>query len=730
MNVRGRLTSIRFVLWAPALLFVLLATSTAMAATRDDVTVRSIGFALNSAAISREAARTLAEVRILAQRDSSSRVELVGHTCDLASSAYNERLARRRAEAARRWLVQADPTLAPRVAVASRGAAQPAVANVNDGDRARNRRVEVRVITTVRIAEPEVAVTITPATIFRGETALLTWTSRNARRVEIAPEPGRVDTEGSIEIRPANSQRFEATAVGEGGVAEREAAITVRVPPPTLRISAAPLAVAKGQPVTVSWTTTDADRVEIAGVGTELAASGSRVVTPGAPTTFAGVATGEGGRAEHAASVVVTPPPPTVTLTVSPATIDRGQSATLAWSSTDASFVEIAPGIGRTATSGSVAVSPSLATTYLATAVGEGGRDVAAASLGVHVPAPSVTLMASPVEVAQGGSTTLTWTSSNADFVEIAPGIGRVPASGTLEVRPAIATSYVATASGAGGRDAASASVAVRIPEPPPAPPAPPVVVPTVQEARVAVVADDGRFLTDLVRNDFQVVVDGETRQVLRVVYEQDARTAGVVLVLDRSASMAGAMPALRSAAERFVERKKDEDRVLVMAFSSSIDVLGDFNAERLSLVSAIRGITPQGQTRLYDALFTAADRAASSAPPRYILLMTDGVDEAGLFGSEGSRRTIEEAIRKANAAQATVFTVGLGGQCDTEVLRRIAEETGGSFYYAPDPATLGSIYERLSTGLLRGSYRIEYLSTGPDAERARIRANSGRVVD
>lgn len=734
MNVRGRLTSIRFALWAPVLLFVLLANSTAMSVTREEVAVRSIGFALNSAAISREAARTLAEVRVLAQRDSSSRVELVGHTCDLASSAYNERLAQRRAEASRRWLVQADPTLAPRVSVASRGAAQPAVSNVSDTGRARNRRVEIRIITTIPVADPEIAVSVTPATIFRGETAVLAWTSRHARRVEIAPEPGLVDTEGSIEIRPANSQRFQATAVGEGGVAEHAAEITVRVPPPTLRISASPLAVTKGQPITVSWTATDADRIEIAGVGIDLAPSGSRVVTPGSPTTFAGVATGEGGRAEHAATVVVTPPQPTVTLTVSPATIDRCQSATLTWSSTDASFVEIAPGIGRAATSGTLEVSPTLATTYVATAVGEGGRDVAAASVGVHVPAPSVTLLVAPGEIAQGEGATLTWTSANADFVEIAPGIGRVPASGTLEVRPSLATSYVATASGPGGRDAATATVAVRLPPPPPPPapsaPAPRPVATVMQEARVAVVGDDGRFRTDLASRDFEVLVDGETRQIVRVIYEPEARTAGVVLVLDRSASMVEAMPALRDAAEGFVRLKKDEDRVLIMAFSSDIEVLGDFNTEQLALVSSIRGITPRGQTRLYDALFTAAERVSVTAPPRYILLMTDGVDEAGLFGTEGSRRSIEDAIRKVQAAGATVFTIGMGAQCDSGILRRIAEESGGSFYYAPDRTRLAEIYARLSTGLLRGSYRVEYLTTGPDAERARVNATSGRVVD
>ena len=58
------------------------------------------------------------------------------------------------------------------------------------------------------------------------------------------------------------------------------------------------------------------------------------------------------------------PPVPTVSLSVSPTSIERGQSATLRWSSTNATSATITPGIGTVPTSGSRSVSPSRTTTY------------------------------------------------------------------------------------------------------------------------------------------------------------------------------------------------------------------------------------------------------------------------------------------------------------------------------------------------------------------------------
>ncbi|HUJ72047.1 MAG TPA: OmpA family protein, partial [Verrucomicrobiae bacterium] len=60
-----------------------------------------------------------------------------------------------------------------------------------------------------------------------------------------------------------------------------------------------------------------------------------------------------------------------------------------------------------------------------------------------------------------GSSTTLTWNSSNATQLSIAPGVGSVPLHGSTVVTPASSTTYIITAVGAGGSATASAPVTV-----------------------------------------------------------------------------------------------------------------------------------------------------------------------------------------------------------------------------------------------------------------------------
>jgi peptidoglycan-associated lipoprotein len=77
------------------------------------------------------------------------------------------------------------------------------------------------------------------------------------------------------------------------------------------------------------------------------------------------------------------PPQPQATLSVSPDSIRPGQSATLNWSTRDATNVNI-DGIGGVAPSGTQSVSPSSSTTYHLTAQGPGGTAEATARLTVQ----------------------------------------------------------------------------------------------------------------------------------------------------------------------------------------------------------------------------------------------------------------------------------------------------------------------------------------------------------
>jgi peptidoglycan-associated lipoprotein len=86
------------------------------------------------------------------------------------------------------------------------------------------------------------------------------------------------------------------------------------------------------------------------------------------------------------------PPPkaPSITqFTAEPSSIERGQSATLRWSVSDATEISIDNGIGTVQANGSRQVFPSSSTTYTLTARGAGGQSVTArASVNVTAPPP------------------------------------------------------------------------------------------------------------------------------------------------------------------------------------------------------------------------------------------------------------------------------------------------------------------------------------------------------
>jgi len=88
-----------------------------------------------------------------------------------------------------------------------------------------------------------------------------------------------------------------------------------------------------------------------------------------------------------------TPPPPeapaarpTVTLQANPTSINKGDTVTLNWSSTNASQVTIAPEVGAVAPEGSTKVTPADSTTYTVTASGPGGTADATARVTVGAP--------------------------------------------------------------------------------------------------------------------------------------------------------------------------------------------------------------------------------------------------------------------------------------------------------------------------------------------------------
>jgi peptidoglycan-associated lipoprotein len=95
------------------------------------------------------------------------------------------------------------------------------------------------------------------------------------------------------------------------------------------------------------------------------------------------------------------PKRPGVQFTAEPASVSRGEAATLRWSVTDADSIRIEPGVGVVQASGSRQAFPTTSTTYKLTATGPGGTTEANAYVNVAAavatppeqpkPGPSVT---------------------------------------------------------------------------------------------------------------------------------------------------------------------------------------------------------------------------------------------------------------------------------------------------------------------------------------------------
>ena len=82
-----------------------------------------------------------------------------------------------------------------------------------------------------------------------------------------------------------------------------------------------------------------------------------------------------------------TPPPaPTSTLTAEPATVEKGHSVTLSWTSENATDVSVEPEVGKVQATGSTTVTPEESTTYVLTATGPGGSTTASARVTVTTP--------------------------------------------------------------------------------------------------------------------------------------------------------------------------------------------------------------------------------------------------------------------------------------------------------------------------------------------------------
>jgi hypothetical protein len=157
----------------------------------------------------------------------------------------------------------------------------------------------------------------------------------------------------------------------------------------------------------------------------------------------------------------------------------------------------------------------------------------------------------------------------------------------------------------------------------------------------------------------------------------------------DRGAAIAG-VPKVdigKEAILRAVAALTDRDEFGVVAFNENahwvIDTaplgnVGDVEGQ-------IAGITAGGQTNIFAGLSAAVESLEqSSATRRHIVLLTDGWSSSGEY---------EALLARMKAANITLSAVGAGGGGANEFLANLAEDGGGRYWPASNPATIPDIF-------------------------------------
>ncbi len=224
-----------------------------------------------------------------------------------------------------------------------------------------------------------------------------------------------------------------------------------------------------------------------------------------------------------------------------------------------------------------------------------------------------------------------------------------------------------------------------------------------------------------------------------------------VILAFDVSGSMAAEdlkpsrMDAAKTAAQDFVGRLPASVQIGVVAFSENGFAVQPPTYEKDQILAAIKRLTPQRGTSLGNGILASIKTietdfkqegplqlsvmtpAPTDTPtpvpegfhqPAVIVLLTDGENNASPNPLAAAQASADRGVR--------IFTIGIGSaagielkvngftvftQLDEELLKQIAQMTGGVYYNAQNEKDLYSIYDNLDPQLIIKPEKMEVTS-------------------
>lgn len=221
-----------------------------------------------------------------------------------------------------------------------------------------------------------------------------------------------------------------------------------------------------------------------------------------------------------------------------------------------------------------------------------------------------------------------------------------------------------------------------------------------------------GGYVSGLSQDAFNVIEDGRAQTVSLFTDADTPATIGILI--DSSGSMYQHRPLTIAGATAFADTSHPEDEIFALAFNETVTpvlpVTAPFTNDGATLRTALdRNVNSRGRTALYDAIASGVDYLARGTRERKVLvLLSDGGDNA-------SRTTKDDAVLKAQASNAVIYTIGLiepdSRDANPNLLKALSFASGGDFYR---PRGSGGIADALGKVArdIRHSYTIGYTST------------------
>ena len=214
----------------------------------------------------------------------------------------------------------------------------------------------------------------------------------------------------------------------------------------------------------------------------------------------------------------------------------------------------------------------------------------------------------------------------------------------------------------------------------------------------VTVVDANGRLITGLTQQDFEIFEDGTLQAVTTFTSERVAVSLGVLL--DVSDSMRGQkMTDAGMAVERFVgDLLRGEDEAFIGLFNHRPRLASAWTRPPSALKDRLAEVKPTGGTAIYDAVAKSAEMFDRRTKPRAALVViSDGADTA----SDRSLQQARDAVVKRDAFVYAIAIDSPGVAASTRVnpaaLRDLTGPTGGYTEVVHEASELGPATQRIA---------------------------------